>query len=56
MPANIADSEHSSGSDAPGFLKDFGVNADWEERVVTAVAVTLAVLVVAAVAILMGMV
>lgn len=56
MPADIADKENPSGNDAPGFFRDFGVNAEWEERAVAAVAVTVAVMVVAAVAILIGMV
>jgi hypothetical protein len=55
MPADIANSESPSGHDTPGFFDDFGVHADWEERVVASVAVTVAVMVVAAVAILMGM-
>ena len=35
---------------------EFGLQANWEERVVTTVATSLALMVVAAVAILMGMV
>jgi hypothetical protein len=56
MPADIADSENPSGHHAPGLFEDFGVKAEWEERVVASVAVTVAVMVVAAIAILMGMV
>ena len=56
MPADIADSENPSGNDAPGLFADFGVKAEWEERVVTTVAVTVAVMIVAGIAILMGMV
>lgn len=54
MPADIADNENPSGKATPGFFEDFGIKAEWEERVVTTVAVTVAVMVVAAVAILMG--
>lgn len=56
MPGNIANSRSPSDNDGPVFLRTFGVNGDWEERVVTAVATTVAIMVVAAVAILMGMV
>ena len=35
---------------------DFGLQANWEERVVTAVATSVALMIVAAVALLMGMV
>jgi hypothetical protein len=55
MPADIADNENASGNHAPGFFEDFGVKAQWEERVVASVAVTVAVMVVSAIAILMGM-
>ena len=56
MPADIADSEKPSGKTTPGSFADFGIKAEWEERVVTSVAVTVAIMIVAAVAILMGMV
>jgi hypothetical protein len=56
MPAKTADSRIPSGDRLPGFLRTFLANTDWEDRAVTAVATTVAVMVVAAVAILMGMV
>lgn len=56
MPAELADEENPSGNDAPGLFADFGVKADWDERLVTSIAVAVAVMVVAAVAILMGMI
>ncbi len=53
-------SRHSSSDqaepDASGGYVGFGLPAHWEERVVTAVAMSLALVIVAAVAVLMGMV
>ena len=56
MPGNVANGRSPSGNDGPEFLRTIGINADWEERVVTAVATAVAIMVVAAVAIRMGLV
>jgi hypothetical protein len=56
MPGNIANGRSPSGNDGPWFQRTIGISTDWEERVVTAVATTVAIMVVAAVAILMGLV
>lgn len=42
-------------SDAAGGHDDTGLHAGWSERIVTAVAASVAVLVVATIAVLMGM-
>lgn len=56
MAIKLADEKTPSGAAAPSIHRIFGPHAEWEERVVTVVATTIAVMIVAAVAILMGMV
>ncbi|HZL31358.1 MAG TPA: hypothetical protein VFC54_09910 [Pseudolabrys sp.] len=56
MLIDSADSKASPQSAVPYLFRAFGFDANGEERVATVVAITLAVTVVAAVAILMGMV
>jgi len=45
---------HSASPAEPAGYQHIGLRANWSERVVTAVAVSIAVLIVAAVAVLMG--
>jgi len=57
MAIQIARSNKSSPERAaPGFMRLLGLELDWEERIMTAVAIVVALMVVAAVAILIGMV
>lgn len=45
----------SADTEVADFYDDFGLSANWSERVITTVATTLAITIVAAVAVLMGM-
>lgn len=54
-PAIIQSAMRSSEADAADFYDDFGLSAQWGERVITAVAAALGITIVAAVALLMGM-
>jgi hypothetical protein len=57
MAIEIARSNKSSPERAaPGFMRHLGLELDWEERIMTATATVLALMIVAAVAILIGMV
>lgn len=57
MAIDIARSNKSSPERAaPGFMRYLGLELDWEERIMTATATVLALMIVAAVAILIGMV
>lgn len=55
MAAKKAPSINPSDSESADFYDDFGLSAQWGERVITAVAATLGITIVAAVALLMGM-
>jgi hypothetical protein len=56
LPAfNYIQSDNSIATDASDEDDDFGLHANWAEKVITVVATALAVLVVAATAVLMGM-
>ena len=55
MSFNLASSNRPAAPDETGAYEDFGLRASWGERVVTAVAVALALLFVTTVAVLMGM-
>lgn len=54
MVIQIADSNKSSRRAAPGFIRHLGLELDWEERVMTAVATVVALMIVVAVAALLG--
>jgi hypothetical protein len=56
MAIQIARSNKSPVRRAPGFIRHLGFELDWEERMMTAVATVVALMIVAAVAILIGMV
>ncbi|MCF8478281.1 MAG: hypothetical protein K9G60_14730 [Pseudolabrys sp.] len=53
---NIARSDPPAEPEGAAGYRDFGLKAHWEERVIAAVAVSVALMIVAAVAVLMGMV
>lgn len=53
---NIARSDPPTEPEAVGGYRDFGLKAHWEERVIAVVAASVALMIVAAVAVLMGMV
>ncbi len=55
MAAKRAPAVSTSDSDAADFYDDFGLSAHWGEKIITAVAATLGITIVAAVALLMGM-
>ncbi len=55
MSFNLAHPDQPMSSDAGDGYLGFGLRATWGETIVTAVAVSLAVMIVATVAILMGM-
>ena len=55
MLSNFATSDRPATPDEAGVYEDFGLRASWGERIVTGVAVTLALLFVTTVAVLMGM-
>lgn len=54
MSANHTPGDPSK-TEIADFYDDFGLTADWGERIITAVGVALAVTIVSAVALLMGM-
>ena len=56
MAIQIARNNKSPVRRAPGFIRHLGLELDWEERIMTATATVLALMIVAAVAILIGMV
>jgi hypothetical protein len=55
MASNNAPVDRPSEADAADFYADFGLSEHWGERVITAVAAALAITIVGAVALLMGM-
>jgi hypothetical protein len=55
MSFDFAHSDRPASSDVGDGFNDFGLRATWGETIVTAVAASLAIMVVAAVALLMGM-
>jgi len=55
MAAKKAPAIHPSDSKAADIYDDWGLSAQWGERVITAVAASLGITIVAAVALLMGM-
>ena len=55
MASNNAPARRPSEADAADFNADFGLSEHWGERVITAVAAGLALTIVGAVALLMGM-
>ncbi len=55
MAAKKAPDMRPSDTDAADFYDDFGLSDQWGERVITAIAAALAITIVAAVALLMGM-
>jgi hypothetical protein len=55
MAAKKAPAIRPSDTDAADFYDDWGLSAQWGERIITAVAATLGITIVAAVALLMGM-
>lgn len=55
MSFNFAHSDRPAPSDIGDGYNDFGLRATWGETIVTAVAGSLAIMIVATVAILMGM-
>jgi hypothetical protein len=55
MSFDFTSSNHPAAPDETGAHEDFGLRASWGERVVTAVAVALALMFVTTVAVLMGM-
>ncbi|WP_156380737.1 hypothetical protein [Pseudolabrys sp. Root1462] len=55
MASNNAPVDRPSEADAADFYADFGLSGHWGERVITAVAAALAITIVGAVALLMGM-
>ena len=55
MVSNNAPAERPSETDAADFYADFGLSEHWGERVITTVAAMLAITIVGAVALLMGM-
>jgi hypothetical protein len=55
MSFDFAHSDRPATPDDAGAYEDFGLRARWGERVVTGVAVTLALLFVTTVAVLMGL-
>jgi hypothetical protein len=54
-PAIVPSTARPSETDSADFYDDFGLSAHWGERIITAVAATLGITIVAAVALLMGM-
>lgn len=54
-PGILSPSMRASDSDAADFYDDLGLSAHWGEKIITAVAATLGITIVAAVALLMGM-
>lgn len=55
MAAKKAPAIRASDSDAADIYDDLGLSAHWGEKIITAVAATLGITIVAAVALLMGM-
>jgi len=55
MAAKKAPAMRPSDNDAADYYDDFGLSAQWGEKIITAVAATLGITIVAAVALLMGM-
>lgn len=55
MASSNAPAGRPSEADATDFNADFGLSEHWGERVITAVAAALAITIVGAVALLMGM-
>ncbi len=55
MAAKKAPATHPSETNAADFYDDLGLSAQWGERIITAVAASLGITIVAAVALLMGM-
>ncbi|MBS0533197.1 MAG: hypothetical protein JSR72_03990 [Proteobacteria bacterium] len=55
MVANDAPAKRRHEPDAADFYADFGLSENWGERVIATVAAVLAITIVAAVAMLMGM-
>lgn len=55
MAANKTPGARPPETGASDFYDDFGLSAQWGERIITAVAATLGITIVAAVALLMGM-
>ena len=55
MASNKAPARRPSEADAADISADFGLSEHWGERVITSVAAALAITIVAAVALLMGM-
>ena len=55
MASNNAPAKRPHESDAADFYADFGLSENWGERVIASVATVLAITIVGAVALLMGM-
>ena len=55
MAIQIARGDKSPRRAVPGFIRNLGIDLDWEERVMTGVATVVALMIVVAVAVLIGM-